>query len=162
MFGTRFGRRRSPEHDWETLEREYFDHVDESILEKLKLLKTYCDENESLGSGWNFGDVLKDACDVRTAGIHYVSNEIASVGLGQHEDELDEDMMEEIDALNEEELAQLERHTSYGDGRVYYGSDYDRFVLVVSEKKLSKALEEIEDELATQSGVGTEGLERYD
>ena len=110
-------------------------------------MKKYCDENESLGSGWNFGDVLRDACVVRTAGIGYVSNEIASIGLGQKEDELDEDFMDEIDALNEEELAQLERHTSYGNGRVYYGSDYDRFVLVVSEKLLSNALEEIEDQL---------------
>ena len=131
--------------------------IDDDVREKLEWLKNYCELDESdIG---DFDEVLKDRIsDIETAGIHYVNNEISSISLGQDEYEIDndEDLFEELESLSDEDKKQVERSTNAvrrdnrGNVRwtIYYGDEYERFVLVVNEKKL--------DDLLVECGYGEE------
>lgn len=125
-------------------------HVEDTVKENLKHLNNLCDsEDFDLG---NIEEIIKDELThVEISDMYYNTNEIASMGLGEEEYELDsdDDLTDEINSLSEEDYKELDRavsirkHTRSGGNNtytIYYGDTYDRFVLILDEDKLDAYL----------------------
>jgi len=128
-------------------------HVEDTVKENLKHLNNLCDsEDFDLG---NIEEIIKDELThVEISDMYYNTNEIASMGLGEEEYELDSDndLTDEINNLSEEDYKELDRavsirkHTWRAGGEesatytLYYGDSYDRFVLILDEDKLDAYL----------------------
>jgi hypothetical protein len=99
------------------------------------------------GKAWK--DDLKGLCDVEMIhGMHRVDDEISSFNLGEMEEQLDDAVQTELNALTDDEfkfvcssLRECFMHDDrkHGSGSVYINGNYDRWSLVVDADRLIEA-----------------------
>jgi hypothetical protein len=98
---------------------------------------------------------LTPVCNLECVGMFYVENEIYSVGLGEIEEQLPEELVAKLKALTDEEFKCVQKYvdTSIADCReyIYINCDYDRFVMVIDEDRLDERLAEIDAESEVES-----------
>jgi hypothetical protein len=100
-----------------------------------------------------FLSALGDCCELVQTGIYIQTNEVYSVGLGEIEEQLPDEISESLKTLSDEEYALVrrgvnhcympERARSYSDC-IYLNHSYDRFVLVLDEEKLADAVTDLQ------------------
>lgn len=95
----------------------------------------------------DFQSTLADCCDLLLIGIYITDNEVYSCTIGEHEDQLDDAMVERINSLTPEEFKEFRRdveaYIPEHDGKmrsdcVYFNRNYDRWVMVLDVEKLKR------------------------
>jgi len=94
---------------------------------------------------------LKEMSKVEYSDHFYNTNEICSMTIGEVEDQLPDEISEQLEELSDEDLEELKRdldaYISDSNDFIYLDFGYDRWVLILDEKQIGEAVQDIKNEL---------------
>ena len=128
------------------------EHVDDDLKERLEVLEKLAEE-----VGRDYNGLIAESTNVIFDHSYYSNrNEIASINIGDSERELPDEIIEEYEALSEEEQKEVKRGVDTyisNHNTISIGSDSDRFALIIDEDKIEEAIKELSENLKVSKQI---------